>query len=375
MGLRCELECQTQQLNLDILQIAVEMLDSIREGRRSIRHHMEELQQALERWEPGGAGPGLPAEAAPPMTLDERLESWALRVRRKVAEEIPEQLEVAEPRSALPPWRTPWRVLHPRQAYRVALGTLRSDTLRAALGNATAANTTFFREAARAREVVEYWRANSGSDPAGSAAVLAEAKRNALALLAEQHTAAQDPGVELDREVYRALVTGMQEVAVRLEIGRVGVLALLTRRRRQQLRGAFRMAATTVRTEFVPRLKDQADRLADRFLESIGWRLPAKPPLAPVVLRATLWEAGSKQEADGGTPALYGRLFRLAPVTDPRFLVGRAEEMAGLERAYKSVAARPVCSGARRGRARQRQNERAQLCRSEAASRVAGAEG
>jgi hypothetical protein len=70
-------------------------------------------------------------------------------------------------------------------------------------------------------------------------------------------------------------------------------------------------------------------------LLKIGWIAPPTQPAAPVMRRADLAESLAVQLRDRDLPMIYRRLFRLAPVEDPRFLVGRNAEMAGFVDALK----------------------------------------
>ena len=73
----------------------------------------------------------------------------------------------------------------------------------------------------------------------------------------------------------------------------------------------------------------------ERTLETLGGRLPARPAVTPVVRRSTLRDTLALPASKSELPAIYGSLFRLAPIEDGRFLVGRDREMAGLEQALK----------------------------------------
>jgi len=71
----------------------------------------------------------------------------------------------------------------------------------------------------------------------------------------------------------------------------------------------------------------------ERTLESVGGRVPAHPVLLPVIRRTTLRDTLSLPASKRELPPLYRLLFRLTPVEDRRFLVGRDQELAGLDQA------------------------------------------
>ena len=59
------------------------------------------------------------------------------------------------------------------------------------------------------------------------------------------------------------------------------------------------------------------------------------PRVQPVVRRTTLRDTLSLPASKRDLPEIYRLLFRLAPVEDQRFLMGREQELAGLEQALK----------------------------------------
>jgi hypothetical protein len=79
--------------------------------------------------------------------------------------------------------------------------------------------------------------------------------------------------------------------------------------------------------------------LVERTMESLGARVPAHPVLPPVIRRTTLRDTLSLPAAKRELPPLYRLLFRLSPVEDRRFLVGRDQELAGIHPAVTDWAA------------------------------------
>jgi len=73
----------------------------------------------------------------------------------------------------------------------------------------------------------------------------------------------------------------------------------------------------------------------DHVLEVMGGKVPTRPTLQPVVRRTTLRDTLSLPASKSDLPGIYRLLFRIAPVEDRRFLVGRDQELAGLEQALK----------------------------------------
>lgn len=78
------------------------------------------------------------------------------------------------------------------------------------------------------------------------------------------------------------------------------------------------------------RLSRTARRFTDWALLKTGWIAPPSPQVQPVIERPYLGQVLDVRMGARDLPMLYLRLFRLAPVEDPRFLIGREAEMSGL---------------------------------------------
>ena len=67
-----------------------------------------------------------------------------------------------------------------------------------------------------------------------------------------------------------------------------------------------------------------------RILLNIGWETPPTAAIVPVVTSGYLDQVLDLQRKPADLPMIYRRLFRLAPVEEARFLVGREAEMGAL---------------------------------------------
>jgi hypothetical protein len=76
-----------------------------------------------------------------------------------------------------------------------------------------------------------------------------------------------------------------------------------------------------------------AERGATRSLVAIGWRAETSPGPLQVITRPFLPAEFTVSAPFDRLPALYRHLFRLEPIRDPRFLVGREREMAAIREA------------------------------------------
>jgi hypothetical protein len=71
-------------------------------------------------------------------------------------------------------------------------------------------------------------------------------------------------------------------------------------------------------------------RVYESYLMRIGLRPPPLAERQALERTPTLGHVMDLALSDRDLPAIYRRLFRLAPVEDPRFLVGREQELAGI---------------------------------------------
>ena len=71
------------------------------------------------------------------------------------------------------------------------------------------------------------------------------------------------------------------------------------------------------------------------MLETVGGKIPERPALAPVVRRSTLLDILALPASKTDLPAIYRLLFRIAPIEDRRFLIGRDRELEGLTQALR----------------------------------------
>ena len=159
---------------------------------------------------------------------------------------------------------------------------------------------------------------------------------NALSLLTYQRGATPEIRAAVEASAAHAEAVVLLESDIALEKGRIGLLAHVTRQRgREALRQLHALTGKGVQAG--SRNLWIGARGAYRWgLLKIGWVAVPRRPVEPVVRRSDLAETLEVQLHVRDLPTIYRRLFRLAPVEDPRFLVGRDAEMAGFADALKS---------------------------------------
>jgi len=323
-----ELETGIWAAALSCLRTTGAVVSEFKRESNDLRRGLRVLTQYLEQWtaEPFEP-PAIDARIAGP---EERIEGWQSRVSRIVRQQLPERIVVPQPRSELPSvleWR---RYSRPRKMY---LNALRFEVL-PVLEEQVQSRVVFHLEVAatlvRAVEVVRYALEASEQRPNP---LLAEALRNAVALLKECDESPEWDWNESEASIARALMTCSSEVFAHVRSGPLGDAALLARWVRLQFTGAGRRSTSRrVRSLMRPALEVLARR-SDALLVEAGWNEPPRALPGPVRVRTELRPldlAGSATRRS----ALYSQLFELTPVEDPRFLVGRDAEIDGFREAY-----------------------------------------
>jgi hypothetical protein len=279
----------------------------------------------------------MPAPHTGLRSAEERADGWLTGFLDQVRTALPAQIELADPRSPLPPrLRTPWRLLNPWAMFQASLaGSARPEALEG-FRAAESAHREIVREVERAREVVAFGEeARAGGDAEGSA-IAREAEANALQLLSHLQSAFAEVGSAAERGLVRAQAASFLDFHIAVDEGRFGFWRHLTHRRGIR---ASRAGMQWTRVRGPAALRRLRQRTRDAFqwlLQSIGWSAPARRRVDPVVERVDLDRLLDRAGKSTALPRLYRRLFRHEPVEDPRFLIGRERELAGFAHALDS---------------------------------------
>lgn len=325
-----DLESQLCALAGESTQQTLKSLESLRSEHHEV---LEELNSVVE-WLQAGVdretADSFPKPAARLVSAEERVSEWSRSIAAAAGVRLPTAIEGIEPRRSLPGWRTPWRPLQPAKIF---VGALEGSTRRTCLEGfreAEAAHRAVVRDIERAREVVTFGFETASSAGADSRGFLDESIANALSLLLYQKRLVTDVSSLAEMAAVRAEAALFLQTHVSLELGRIGFVAHLTRQRGLQAwEQARKLIAESTRSG-AQRAWRAAREFHRWFLLKIGWATPPRPRLEPVTSRAHLGAVLDVQLGVRELPMLYRRLFRLAPVEDQRFLVGRDPEMSGL---------------------------------------------
>lgn len=319
-----EMEMAFCELGFAWFDATEDLADRLRRERREVLAGTTQTLDWIESGAKTGAGAGATnVELASPQ---ERMRVWANRIEMEAARRLPERSEIVIP-GRFPRWRS----MASRDAFLTTFATHAKEPMSRIVHEYWEGTAKIVREVSRAREIIEYWRESSNSS--SSQGLFSDALRNATAMVAQQ-AQTSDAAAELDTKLVECFRNWMLQGSTTLEIAQYG-WTILRRPRGQQLAGAVaRLHGERARKE-AQRYVGWISSGWDRTLESFGGKVPERPSLQPVVRRTTLRDTLSLPVSKRELPEMYRMLFRLKPVEDQRFLVGREQELAGLEQALK----------------------------------------
>jgi hypothetical protein len=330
-----DLDLRTAALRREILVISENCVHSVFAEHEMVRSALRALADYLERWNPDTQPfqpPGIEGRIA---SSEERLDEWRARISAAAARNLPESVDCFQPSSRGFAFADSWRTLEPRRTFHETLAQTGAPAMREALDEAASENLALARQGDRVREVVEFGIQTVVDDPATGRIILDEAIANTRRLMDDSLSRPSASMQSLEgacREAVTAMLddfdsafrpefTGISTAAAR----RMGIRMLARARSRGEtgLKAAGAGTAKKVKAAW------------ERFLVFIGWSMPSRAAAQPVVVRPDLDTIFSLQFGERQLPLIYKRLFRLAPVEEPRYLVGREQEMRGIEQAVE----------------------------------------
>lgn len=296
-----------------------------------------ELDQAV-RWLDAGVeyrhDETFPSPTANLLSVEQRARDWSDRVAGRMRLCLPALAEVVRPVRAFWVWRKPWRQLRPQRVLERALSHDALDAAREGFREAESEHTAVVRDIEQARQVVAYALEAEREDGRATRALPREAAANALALLRHRREVAIDPLPAAESGLCRAEALALLETHTSLEAGRLGLFALFTHQGGP--RAARKLGQAGIQE--IRAASRGSWAAAQKALQWMAWKLGLERPVAarsePVVEQPRLSAILQVQLTARELPALYQRLFRLAPVEDQRFLVGREVEMTSLRQAF-----------------------------------------
>ncbi|HVB33841.1 MAG TPA: ATP-binding protein [Patescibacteria group bacterium] len=329
-----DLERQLSLVAREAIRGSGQALDSLRAEHGGVDGELDRaiawLQTQLEQ---NNREPFPPPQAAL-LSAEQRARDWSDHFSSFVRISVPAFVETVRPARALPGWRKPWRQLRPQQVLLSALSHAGLQAARDGFREAETEHIAVIRDIEQARQVVTFAleAEREGSETVQN--LPREAATNAIALLEHRKQILIDPLPAAESGLSRAQALTLLETHTALETGRLGLFALLTRQGAPRvIRNLGRSALDSIRAASRGLWRVAGDVL--RWASwKLGWEMPVSTRGEPVVERTLLSDVLEVQLKARELPPLYQRLFRLAPVEDQRFLVGREVEMSGLSRAF-----------------------------------------
>lgn len=259
---------------------------------------------------------------------EERLRTWSFPIEAEASRKLPERVELL----ASDPLGARMRIVAPRASFLKAFARYARKPMHAMVHRFSQNSAETLVGVEQAKEVVAYWSETSKDRAENAVELMAEARNNAAATIRAHLQGSASPE-HLDSDAIAAFWTWHTRGCISVEADLYGWLPVIEHGRG----GVFlEIAAGTIRLKsqaVLQRMGKWGSQRLDLVMESIGGRVPSQPTLPPVVRRTTLRDTLSLPVARTDLPALYRLLFRVAPVEDQRFLVGRTQELAGLEQA------------------------------------------
>jgi hypothetical protein len=321
----------THEIEVGFHNLRVSWLDTAREVTESIRQERTEIAsltgQMIE-WVRSGADSrsSAPVDSMLLAACDERLRSWSTMVEEDAGRRLPERVEL---NSLLR--ENHFRSMRPRESFLATFRTFCQPAMQNAVGDYWEGTAKVVREASRAKEIVDYWRGETAGS-GDQSQLFDQARSNAASVLAEQ-LKVSDSSEELESTLVHAFQAWSEEGSAVLEAAESGWLELLLKPRGRRLSRALMGEGRKRSRAMMHRSARWGADQWERALETIGGKLPTRAATSPVVRRTTLRDTLSLPASKRELPRIYGSLFKLAPIEDRRFLIGRDRELVGLEQA------------------------------------------
>lgn len=241
------------------------------------------------------------------------------------AKSLPLNLSVIGQLRPQPKSRLKWHQLYPTEAYRSALRLVLPGMERS-LEARVLENHQLLQGCDRVRDVIHFGLDLDGNE---SSVVAREALENALSLLEHQLSEAESLEARFFPEAEDALIELFADLNARLDrdSAKAGYQRL---RRWLRWESQHIVEGTgTAAGRLGSRLARTASSQTEAFLSRIGFtRLETTE--STIEVRAYLPAEFARAE-EKELPAVYRRLFRIEPVEDARFLVGRQKELQAFE--------------------------------------------
>lgn len=330
-----EMESSCVQLLDKATDISTDALASVDEEHTQLLLELDKVSQWLENWPLNHADAPFPPPEVRLVSAQDRVGEWKRRLEASGRRALPISIEAIDLKRSLPGRRTRSRSIAAEIRFIKSLSDIGRRIALVGFSEVENGHRSIIREIERAREVVSYSIevGKSESDSEQGRQVLKDGVANALSLLSYQKGIIADYHPEVESRLSEALASTFFQFHTRMEENKLGLFKLQVR---QKGLNAVRAAMETMYANLKNGFRWIAEHISKfnkGILIKLGWSPPSTIALDPVVRREYLGELLRLKAGPRELPAIYKRLFRLAPVEDQRFLVGREAEMTAAAQA------------------------------------------
>jgi hypothetical protein len=320
------LESQFVALGRATIRRNLGALASMESERREAIDELSGVENWLENWKTD-TGASFPRPELSVTSAKNRSADWASDLVECAKQHLPATIEVGEPRGVFPGWRDPWKTLHAQQLFKRSMFEAGEPLFLSAAYEVEAAHAGVLIEFERVREVVAFGMETAESDGDLGNQMASEVVDNLLASVRHLMEATQALSADVPRNVTAAAAAAFSHAYLVAEQGRLGVARHLARQGFvRSLQGLRRSGKLTAEWG-----EERAKAIYRRLLEGIGWEYARDRKVERVRRREYLSEELNVDLREKELPLIYQRLFRLEPVDDARFLVGRDLELSALQ--------------------------------------------
>lgn len=194
-------------------------------------------------------------------------------------------------------------------------------------------HTAIVTQVEQAREVIVFGTGALAAHLENDQTVAREAFHNALRMLECLNQSDTSWRLPVTRRLLELLAGMFLEVRVLLSRDYLGSLAYLAQKGTSSALSEKLEAGSEVMSELIQKSVDVGETGFSEFLVAIGWKQQFDPGKSEIYRRTYLPKEFTADLSKKEMPAIYRRLFRFEAVDDPRFLIGRTEELAAIAEA------------------------------------------
>lgn len=325
-----ELEHKSLRMARETLRESNSLVEAMVGEHDDLVAELDGVLNSLRKWSADPSASAFPPPQAQLVSAEERVNEWSRALAQQAKYELPATIELILPRFALPSRRVQRRLVEPQFIFITTVNDYGRDLILNSLREAESNHKAVVREIERAREVFAFARETGASEDEDAPQIALEAVDNANELLEYQRRTIRDFNGEIGQGVEKAIARLLLEYHHGLDSHTLRVLVKAGRHRGGRL-ADFVLDSFHDGVQWAAKSTEKLLLTARRaILRHLGLTPPPRAIRAPIEQIPALGSILSIDTAERELPAIYRRLFRLAPVEDPRFLIGRREEMAGI---------------------------------------------